>query len=125
MGAHEVPIEHRQSRRDYIANVVDANLLASEAEGVAGRVFNVATGDRITLNALVDELRSLTGREIEVEHEPARQGDVRHSLADLSRSNAELGYEPAIDFREGLRLTLEAYAASLEENAPAAGGRVG
>jgi nucleoside-diphosphate-sugar epimerase len=105
----------------YIANVVDANLLAGEAEGVAGKVFNIATGQRITLNDLVGELRSLTGREIEVDHDPARQGDVRHSLADLSRSSAELGYEPAIDFREGLRLTLEAYAASLEENAPAAG----
>jgi UDP-glucose 4-epimerase len=106
----------------YIANVVDANLLASETGGVAGKVFNIATGQRITLNALVDELRSLTGREIEVRHEPARQGDVRHSLADLSRSSAELGYEPAIDFREGLRLTLEAYAESRAANASAAGG---
>jgi nucleoside-diphosphate-sugar epimerase len=108
----------------YIANVVDANLLASEAEGVAGKVFNIATGQRISLNALVDELRSLTGREIEVNHEPARQGDVRHSLADLSRSSAALGYEPAIDFREGLRLTFEAYAETREENARAAGGGV-
>jgi UDP-N-acetylglucosamine/UDP-N-acetyl-alpha-D-glucosaminouronate 4-epimerase len=106
----------------YIANVVDANVLASEAEGVAGKVFNIATGQRITLNALVDQLRSLTGREIEVHHEPARQGDVRHSLADLSRSSADLGYEPAIDFREGLRRTFEAYAESREANAPAAGG---
>lgn len=94
----------------YIGNVVDANLLAGEAGGVAGKTFNIATGHRISLNALVDELRSLTGREIEVRNEPARRGDVRHSLADLSRAKAELGYAPAIDFREGLRLTLEAYA---------------
>jgi UDP-glucose 4-epimerase len=109
----------------YIANVVDANLLASEAEGVAGKVFNVATGHRVTLNALVDELRTLTGGEIEVHHAPARRGDVRHSLADLSRSSAELGYEPAIDFSEGLRLTFEAYIASTEETAPATRGAAG
>jgi UDP-glucose 4-epimerase len=108
----------------YIANVVDANLLASEADGVAGKVFNIATGQRVTLNALVDELRSLTGSEIEVQYEPARRGDVRHSLADLSASKSDLGYEPAIDFRGGLRLTFEAYAESREQSTSAAGGGV-
>jgi nucleoside-diphosphate-sugar epimerase len=67
----------------YVGNIVDANLLASEVEGAEGKSFNVATGDRITLNALVDELRALTGREVEVRHEAARPGAARHALADL------------------------------------------
>jgi nucleoside-diphosphate-sugar epimerase len=92
----------------YVGNIVDANLLASEAEGVEGKSFKVATGDRITLNALVDELRALTGREVEVRHEAARPGDVRHSLADLSLATRELDYVPAIDFRDGLKRTLQA-----------------
>ncbi len=96
----------------YIDNAVDANLLAATAEGVAGRAFNIACGDRISLNALLDELRSLTGKAIEATYMPPRAGDVRHSLADVSAARTDLGYEPKVDVMEGLRRTFAWYAES-------------
>jgi nucleoside-diphosphate-sugar epimerase len=94
----------------YIDNVVAANLLAADADDVAGQTFNIACGATITLNALLDELRAITGIAIDAVHEDPRQGDVRHSLADISRARAALGYEPAIDLREGLSRTVESLA---------------
>jgi nucleoside-diphosphate-sugar epimerase len=95
----------------YIDNVVDANLLAMDADGVAGETFNVACGERITLNRILELLRELSGREIEAEYGPARPGDIPHSLADISRARERLGYEPDVGFGEGLRRTYEDYAA--------------
>ncbi len=97
----------------FVSNAVDANLLAAEAQGLAGRVFNVACGQRSSLNNLIDELRHLTGEAFVPRHEPARAGDVRDSLADLSLAHRELGYVPRVDFREGLRLTAESMVAEL------------
>jgi UDP-glucose 4-epimerase len=92
----------------YIDNVVDANLraIAAPADKVSGHVFNVATGQRITLNDAVKSLRELTGYAGEVEYAPARAGDIAHSLADISRASEALGYEPKVNFHEGLRRTL-------------------
>src|SRR5258705_1727281 len=71
----------------YIANVVDANMRAAETKTGIGEVINIANGERITLNQLLDELKSLTGKsEAEADYQPARSGDVRHSLADISRA---------------------------------------
>ena len=73
-----------------------------------GRVINVATGRRTTLNELLDALKKITGRtEVEAEYREPRIGDVRHSLADITRARELLGYEPRIDLEEGLRHTLE------------------
>jgi nucleoside-diphosphate-sugar epimerase len=91
----------------YIDNAVDATVLAGAASGVGGEPFNVACGERITLNQLLAELRRLTGREIEAIYEEARPGDVPHSLADISRARERLGYAPAVDARTGLAKTLE------------------
>ena len=96
----------------FVGDVVRANLLAGEAEGASGRAFNIASGTRITINHLVEEVRSATGCEVEAEHEPGRPGDVRHSLADLSRAREELGYDPQTDLSEGLRLTVDSLRAS-------------
>ena len=92
----------------YIENVVDANLRAihAPAEKVSGGTFNVATGQRISLNDAVKSLRELTGYDGPVDHAPARTGDIAHSLADISRARAALGYEPKVNFHEGLRRTL-------------------
>jgi len=92
----------------YIDNVVDANLsaIAAPADKVSGRVFNVATGQRITLNDAVKSLRELTGYAGTVEYAPARAGDIEHSLADISLAGEALGYEPKVNFHEGLRRTL-------------------
>jgi UDP-glucose 4-epimerase len=95
----------------YIENVVTANLLAiaAPAESVSGGVFNVATEQRITLNDAVRSLRELTGYAGPVEYEPARAGDIAHSLADISRACAAFGYEPKVNFHEGLSRTLAWY----------------
>ena len=95
----------------YVENVVRANLLACKAPAseVAGRVFNVATGTRIDLNEMFRVLKKLTGYPGEVKHGPERAGDVKHSLADLSRSEKHLGYKPQVNFEEGLRRTIDWY----------------
>ncbi|HWA54260.1 MAG TPA: SDR family oxidoreductase [Solirubrobacterales bacterium] len=95
----------------YIDNVVDANLRAAAAEGVAGQTFNIACGERISLNRLLDEVRSIVGSEVEASYQEARQGDVKHSLADISRARDQLGYEPLVDFDEGLLRTVDALRA--------------
>jgi UDP-glucose 4-epimerase len=95
----------------YIDNAVSANLLAAHApaEPVAGRVFNVATGTRVDLNETFQTLKKLTGYSGEVKHAPAREGDIKHSLADISRAEQAFGYKPAVNFEEGLRRTVEWY----------------
>jgi UDP-glucose 4-epimerase len=95
----------------FIENVMDANLraMAAPAEKVSGRVFNVATGEQITLNDAVESLRVLTGYTGPVDHAPARTGDIAHSLADISRARAAFGYEPKVNFHEGLRRTIRWY----------------
>lgn len=95
----------------YIDNAVAANLLACEAASakVVGRVFNVATGHRVTLNEMLEVLRKLTGYSGEAKYSPERAGDIKHSLADISRAESALGYKPAVDFEEGLRRTVEWY----------------
>jgi UDP-glucose 4-epimerase len=115
MLAGETPTIHgdgEQSRDfTFIQNVVHANLLASEApaDRVSGKVFNVATGHRVTLNQAVDILREVTGYTGEVRYAPERAGDVKHSLADISRPKENFGYEPQVLFREGLERTVDWY----------------
>jgi len=95
----------------YVADTVRANLLAADAPGAVGRVINVAGGRRITMNRLLAEIQEIVGSELEPIHEPARPGDVRHSLADLSRARDLLGFEPAVPLAEGLRRTIESLKA--------------
>ena len=93
----------------YVGNVVDANLLGADADGVAGRVLNVATGGSITLLELVAAINELLGTDIAPEFGPPRPGDVRQSMADIYQARELLGYEPKIGFREGLRRSIEYY----------------
>ena len=95
----------------FVDNVVAANLLACKAEGAeaAGKVFNVATGHRTDLNQTCEILKKLTGYSGEVKHGPERAGDVKHSLADISRAQKHLGYQPRGDFEEGLSRTIAWY----------------
>lgn len=115
MIAGEQPIVYgdgEQSRDfTYIDNVVEANLLAADAPAakVAGQMMNVATGTRITLNETFGILRDLTGYKGEPAYGPARTGDIRDSLADIRLAGELLGYRPRVDFREGLRRTVEWY----------------
>jgi nucleoside-diphosphate-sugar epimerase len=91
----------------FVGDAVAANLLAADAQRAPGEVMNVAGGRRVSLNELLREIRSLTGARVEARYQPARPGDVRDSLADLSRARELLGYEPKVDLRAGLARTIE------------------
>ena len=95
----------------YIDNAVSANLLACKAPAadIAGKVFNCATGKRSDLNQTFQILKKLTGYKGEAKYGPERSGDIKHSLADLSRAEKYLGYKPQVEFEEGLRRTVEWY----------------
>jgi UDP-glucose 4-epimerase len=95
----------------YIDNAVEANLLACTAPAgkAAGQVFNTATGRRITLNETFKALQRLTSYSGQPKYDAERGGDIKHSLADISKAEAGLGYKPKVDFEEGLRRTVEWY----------------
>jgi nucleoside-diphosphate-sugar epimerase len=97
----------------YIDNAVEANLLACHAPAAqaAGQMFNVATGRRVTLNETFKLLQPLTAYSGEPKYGPERGGDIKHSLADISKAAAALGYKPKVDFEEGLRRTVDWYRA--------------
>jgi UDP-glucose 4-epimerase len=95
----------------YIDNTVQANLLAAKAPSAqaAGQVFNVATGERFDLNQTFQLLKKIIGYQGDIKYAPERAGDVKHSLADLSRTEKHLGYKPKVNFKEGLRRTVDWY----------------
>ncbi len=93
----------------FVANVVDANLLAADAQHVAGRVLNVANGCSTDLLTLIDVLNRLLGTDVKPRHAAPRPGDVRESLADITLARKYLAYEPTIDFQEGLRRSIDYY----------------
>jgi nucleoside-diphosphate-sugar epimerase len=95
----------------YIENAVSANLLACEAPAAqaAGQVFNVATGRRITLNEMFAALQKLTGYSGKPRYAPEREGDIKHSLADISKAERNLGYTVKANFEEGLQRTVDWY----------------
>ena len=100
----------RQSRDfTYVGNVVRANLLAADAAGVAGRTFNAAGGRSIDLLTLIDRLNRVLGTDVTPIHADPRPGDIRESLADISPARQMLGYQPIVDFEEGLRLSIDYY----------------
>ena len=91
----------------YVANVVAANLAAMDhSQPLEGAVYNVGTGQRISLLELVAAINRFQGTEVQPEFRPARAGDVRDSQASLERIRSVLNYRPIVDFEEGLRLTL-------------------
>lgn len=91
----------------YVSDVANALMLAAQAEGVSGRVYNVGTGGSVTLLELISELNAILGTTAVPTHGPARLGDIRHSRAKIGRIQTDLGYAPRVTFAEGLRRTLE------------------
>jgi nucleoside-diphosphate-sugar epimerase len=91
----------------YIENVVQANLLALNAVGVGGETFNIACGESVNLQAVLQCLAEFSSQVVEPEYQAPRTGDVKHSLADISKAERMLGYRPVIPFREGLKRTFE------------------
>jgi UDP-glucose 4-epimerase len=93
----------------YVANVVDANLRALRAPGLRGQAVNVAMGRSVSLRRLLRAVARATGRPARARQRAARPGDVRHSLADIRKARALLGYRPTVSFEAGLQLTLDWY----------------
>ncbi|MGD2246732.1 MAG: SDR family oxidoreductase [Candidatus Aminicenantes bacterium] len=93
----------------YVSNVIEANILASEATGVSGEVFNIACGERTTVNTLVKKINKLLAQEINPAYAEERPGDIKHSYADISKARKMLKYEPSVSFSEGLGETVRWY----------------
>ncbi len=102
----------------YIDNVVEINLLACEAPNASGKVFNIGTGNRYTLNHTLKLLEKFSGTAVRTKHDPPREGDIRDSQADISLARKILGYNPRVGFEEGLRRTWEWYRATHLKNSP-------
>jgi nucleoside-diphosphate-sugar epimerase len=111
MARGERPLIHGdglQSRDfTYVSNVVEGNIRAATAPDIAGEVFNLACGERFTLLELVNEINTILGTSIEPILGEPRPGDIKHSLADISRARSRLGFEPVTRFADGLRITAE------------------
>jgi len=97
----------------YVANVVNANILAAQTDRGFGEVMNVANGERTSLNELLEVLKSISGRvDITAEYKPERKGDVKHSQADNNKAIEILGYEKLVGLEEGLRRTIDWWKSS-------------
>ena len=89
----------------YIDNIVDETLRACDAKDASGKIFNGGTGVRITLNQVIKLLEKITGKKVHPKYDPPRTGDIRDSQADISLARKILGYQPLVQFEEGLRRT--------------------
>lgn len=94
----------------YIENVIEANILCLNApENSCGEAYNIACGERISLNKLVETINEILGSDIKPKFDKEKPGDIKHSLADISKARKYLNYKPKIFFREGLKKTIEWY----------------
>ena len=92
----------------YVDNVINANILAMQSKNkFNGGVFNIAHGERTSLNEVIEKIEKFTGKKLELEKRPPRVGDVHHTHADISKAKAHFGYAPEIKFDEGLKKTVE------------------
>jgi nucleoside-diphosphate-sugar epimerase len=97
----------------YVDNVVEANLLAARTKRTAGEVVNIACGEVITVNAIIKMINELVGKSVKPIYVPARKGDVKHSLADITAAKKLIGYKPVVGFKEGLEKAVEWYRENL------------
>jgi nucleoside-diphosphate-sugar epimerase len=97
----------------YVDNVVQANLLAARAEETHGEVVNIACGEAVTVNAIIGMINQLLGKNVKPIYAPARAGDVKHSLADITAARKLIGFKPVLLFREGLEKSIDWYRRNL------------
>jgi len=97
----------------YIDNVVEANLRAARAEKTQGEVVNIACGEATTVNAIIELINELLGKNVKPVYEPPRAGDVKHSLADITAARNLIGFEPVVPFRQGLEKAIDWYRTNL------------
>jgi UDP-glucose 4-epimerase len=102
----------------YVDNAVAANILACEAPSASGRTFNVGTGQAVSLNQVLQMLEKASGKTLETRYEPAREGDIRDSLADIRLAKQFLSYQPTVLFEEGLERAYAWYQANHAKNVP-------
>ncbi|MGI8484203.1 MAG: NAD-dependent epimerase/dehydratase family protein, partial [Thermomicrobiales bacterium] len=104
-----------EQSRDFVAvaDVVRANILASQVDGISGRVFNIASGRSVTINQVLSTLSQVTGQHVVPDYLPARAGDILHSLADVSLAKSLLGFEATISFQDGIEMLLSEQYASM------------
>ena len=104
-----------QQSRDftYVDNVVEANLLAARAKESKGQVVNIACGKRVTINAIIELINELLGKDIKPTYAAPRPGDVKHSLADIRLAKKVISYKPVVDFRAGLQKAIQWYRDNL------------
>ena len=93
----------------YVSNVVKANILAAKSEGAEGEMMNVACGDQYTVNRLLDIIKENLESDTEPEYADPRPGDVKHSLADISKAEQMIGYSVDVTFEQGLKKTIDWY----------------
>jgi nucleoside-diphosphate-sugar epimerase len=96
----------------YVENVVQQTLLACEADGASGLVFNGGTGVQSKLNDVLRLLEKLSGKKLDAKYEPPRAGDIKDSLADINLARKILGYSPSVNFEEGLARTWAWYSSN-------------
>lgn len=97
----------------YIDNIVHANLLAARAPQTKGQMINVACGEVITINEIIDLINDYLGKEVKPKYVPQRKGDVKHSIADITMAKKVIGFEPVIDFHAGLKKAIDWYRDNL------------
>ncbi len=97
----------------FIDNVIHANLLAAAAPKTEGQIVNIACGQRITVNQIIDLINHYTNRDVKPAYKPTRAGDVKHSLASIDLAGQVIGYKPIVDFQTGLHRAIEWYQANL------------
>jgi len=97
----------------YVDNVVEANLLAARAKQTKGEVVNIACGEAITVNAIIDMINKIVGKNINPTYAPSNKGDVKHSLANISQAKKLIGFKPVVSFKDGLRKAIEWYRVNL------------
>lgn len=107
----EIHGDGTQSRDfSYVANVVEANILAAtveDANAIKGQVFNIACGEEHSVMEIYECIKEILDKDIPVTYGPRRKGDVRRTLADISKASRLLGYRPVVGFKEGLALTVD------------------
>jgi nucleoside-diphosphate-sugar epimerase len=104
-----------QQTRDftYVDNVVEANLLAAHADHTEGDVLNIACGQAVTVNEIVDAINELLGKDVKPIYDAPRPGDIKHSLADITLAKKLIGFKPKVLFKQGLQKAIEWYRENL------------
>jgi len=97
----------------YVDNVVEANLLAARVKQTAGEVINIACGEAVTVNEVIDDINEVLGKNIKPKYDPPRPGDVKHSLADITLAQKIIGFKSKMTFRQGLQKAIDWYRENL------------